>query len=98
MAPSTTGSHSGRQQVAGRPTPQRPQTKQQATADVLSLYSLQPSVGLKRYTLRASGDSAGHPVPKDPSALTLLPHYLPESRQNRDNYRRKRPVGSQWEP
>eukprot|EP00962_Isochrysis_galbana_P011798 scaffold3334_cov139-Isochrysis_galbana.AAC.5 len=28
-------------------------------------------------TLLASGDSAGHPVPKDPSALTPLPHYLP---------------------
>eukprot|EP00962_Isochrysis_galbana_P010690 scaffold2973_cov114-Isochrysis_galbana.AAC.4 len=26
-------------------------------------------------TLRASGDSAGHPVPEDPSALTPLPHY-----------------------
>eukprot|EP00962_Isochrysis_galbana_P036967 scaffold12855_cov124-Isochrysis_galbana.AAC.1 len=29
--------------------------------------------------LRASGDSAGRPVPKDPSALTPLPHYLPTS-------------------
>eukprot|EP00962_Isochrysis_galbana_P047018 scaffold19093_cov139-Isochrysis_galbana.AAC.3 len=28
-------------------------------------------------TLRASGDSAGHPVPKDPTALTPPPHYLP---------------------
>eukprot|EP00962_Isochrysis_galbana_P048321 scaffold20098_cov104-Isochrysis_galbana.AAC.5 len=28
-------------------------------------------------TLLTSGDSAGHPVPDDPSALTPLPHYLP---------------------
>eukprot|EP00962_Isochrysis_galbana_P026315 scaffold8150_cov116-Isochrysis_galbana.AAC.11 len=28
-------------------------------------------------TLRASGDSAGHPAPEDPTALTPLPHYLP---------------------
>eukprot|EP00962_Isochrysis_galbana_P032094 scaffold10517_cov113-Isochrysis_galbana.AAC.4 len=28
-------------------------------------------------TLLTSVDSAGHPVPDDPSALTPLPHYLP---------------------
>jgi hypothetical protein len=32
---------------------------------------------LKKKALHTSGDSAGHPVPDDPSALTPLPHYLP---------------------
>eukprot|EP00962_Isochrysis_galbana_P021544 scaffold6356_cov118-Isochrysis_galbana.AAC.5 len=36
-----------------------------------------PGASASIETLLTSGDSAGHPVPDDPSVLTPLPHYLP---------------------
>jgi len=39
-----------------------------------------------------------HPTTQTERIRQRHNEWVPESRQNQDNYRRKRPVGSQWEP
>eukprot|EP00962_Isochrysis_galbana_P044954 scaffold17559_cov110-Isochrysis_galbana.AAC.12 len=39
-----------------------------------------------------------HPTTQTERIRQRHTEWVPETRQNQDNYRRKRPVGSQWEP